>query len=529
MTVAELIANQLFNNGVRFVFGIPGGPSIPYMEAFRSAGIEFILTANEATAGFMADVTARMTGSPGVCHATFGPGATNISTGVGGALLDRSPVIVFTSEMDDRMINRTTQMNIDHQKLFEPLTKATFRMSAANAASVMDSALKTCKSEYPGPVHIGLPSDIHSMEVQEERIPEHIYVPDTRNNDITKVKSILEDVRRPLLAVGLTAARLGLGKRIREFIEHCPMPVVITPMAKGLLPEDHPCYAGVLFHSLSDYLEDIFEKTDLVIGIGYDPVEFNYESWMPDVPLVHFDVKESDLPAGEVVQFAGNPEEWFSILNSINAGSLTFEKGLVQGVKDEMNSVFRGFTNHFGPAAALKVLQDELPADVILSSDVGSHLHMIGQFWNTNGRSKLIMTNGWSAMGFGIPAALAAQMNSPQSTVVCITGDGGFLMMAGEMITAKRYNLPVIVIVFTDGELNLIKVKQGWRDLSPYATILYQGDLFEADRFLGIKVLSADSSESMTMAVIEALSMNEPVIINARIDPEDYKWLIVRR
>jgi acetolactate synthase-1/2/3 large subunit len=367
------------------------------------------------------------------------------------------------------------------------------------------------------------------MEVQEERIPEHIYVPDTRNNDITKVKSILEDVRRPLLAVGLTAARLGLGKRIREFIEHCPMPVVITPMAKGLLPEDHPCYAGVLFHSLSDYLEDIFEKTDLVIGIGYDPVEFNYESWMPDVPLVHFDVKESDLPAGEVVQFAGNPEEWFSILNSINAGSLTFEKGLVQGVKDEMNSVFRGFTNHFGPAAALKVLQDELPADVILSSDVGSHLHMIGQFWNTNGRSKLIMTNGWSAMGFGIPAALAAQMNSPQSTVVCITGDGGFLMMAGEMITEKRYNLPVIVIVFTDGELNLIKVKQGWRDLSPYATILYQGDLFEADRFLGIKVLSADSSESMTMAVIEALSMNEPVIINARIDPEDYKWLIVRR
>jgi acetolactate synthase-1/2/3 large subunit len=139
------------------------------------------------------------------------------------------------------------------------------------------------------------------------------------------------------------------------------------------------------------------------------------------------------------------------------------------------------------------------------------------------------MTNGWSGMGFGIPAALAAQINVPEKTVVCITGDGGFLMMAGEMITAKRYNLPVIVVVFSDGELNLIKVKQSWKNISPYGTILYQGDLFCADSFLGIKVLSADSHESMSKAIIEALSANEPVIINAIIDPEDYKWLIVRR
>ena len=126
--------------GVRYVFGIPGGPSIPYMEAFKAAGIEFILTSNESSAGIMADVTARLTGIPGICHATFGPGATNISTGIGGALLDRSPVIVFTSEISDSMINRTTQMNISHQKLFEPLTKATFRMNSDNVAEVMESA-----------------------------------------------------------------------------------------------------------------------------------------------------------------------------------------------------------------------------------------------------------------------------------------------------------------------------------------------------------------------------------------------------
>jgi acetolactate synthase-1/2/3 large subunit len=141
----------------------------------------------------------------------------------------------------------------------------------------------------------------------------------------------------------------------------------------------------------------------------------------------------------------------------------------------------------------------------------------------------MIITNGWSGMGFGIPAALAAQINNRETTVVCITGDGGFLMMAGELITAKRYNLPVIVVIFSDGELNLIKVKQSWKNLPPYGTALYQGDLFEANSFLGIRVIRADSHESMQRGIIDALSVHEPVIINAVIDPEDYNWLIVKK
>jgi acetolactate synthase-1/2/3 large subunit len=301
-------------------------------------------------------------------------------------------------------------------------------------------------------------------------------------------------------------------------------------MAKGVISEDHPCYAGVLFHSLSDYLEDIYEKSDLVIGIGYDPVEYNYEAWMPEVPLLHFDIRETDMPAkANITQFIGPAEEWFSILKNLNIGSLIFEAAVIRGIRDEMASVFNGFTNHFGPAAALKVLRDELPEDTILTSDVGSHLHLIGQFWNTMDNGKLIISNGWSSMGFGIPAAMAAQLNNPEATVVCVTGDGGFLMMAGEIITLQRYNLPVIVVVFSDGELNLIKVKQSWKDLPAYGTLLYQGDLFDTDIFFGIKVLRADSLEEMRKATIEALSVNEPMIINAVIDPEDYKWLIVRR
>ena len=530
MTIAEYIANQLFINGVRYVFGIPGGPSIPYIEAFRNAGIEFILTANESSAGIMADVTGRLTGIPGICHATFGPGATNISTGVGGALLDRSPVIVFTSEMSNSMLNRTTQMNISHQKLFEPLTKATYRLNPENVVEVIESALKLCRESYPGPVHIGLPADISEIEIDVSPSAVQMKENNYFQNNVRKTISLLEGSRQPLIAVGLTAARLGIRDELLSFLDTHKIPVVLTPMAKGIIPFDHPCYAGVLFHSLSDYLEDIYEKTDLVIGIGYDQVEFNYESWIPEVPLLHFDTRETDMPSEvNVTQFIGQADEWFAILKNLNAGSLISGGAVIKGIRDEMLSVYNGFTNHFGPAAALKILQDELPEDSILTSDVGSHLHLIGQFWDSHENGKLIITNGWSTMGFGIPAAMAAQINNPDSTVVCITGDGGFLMMAGEIITMKRYNLPIIIVVFSDGELNLIKIKQSWKGLPAYGTLLYQSDLFGSDIFLGIKVLRADSLEGMRKATIEALSVNEPVIINAVIDPEDYKWLIVKR
>lgn len=529
MVIAEYIANQLVNAGVRYVFGIPGGPSIPYMEAFRAAGIEFILTSHESAAATMADVSARLTGIPGVCHATFGPGATNITTGTGEALLDRTPVIVFTSEMPDLLLHRTIQMNIDHQKLFEPVTKKSFRINPSNVKEVIDTALRICNEEYPGPVHIGLPSDIAGIEIDDS---EFHYTPSENrkyDNDIQGITALLEKTRHPLIAIGLTSVRFGLRKAILDFLNDNKIPVVVTPMAKGLIPEDHKCYAGVLFHALSDYLEDIYEKTDLIIGIGYDPVEYNYESWMPDVPLIHFNTIETDMPSGkEILQFIAEPVDWFAILRTINTGALIFENSVLEGIRNEMASVFNGFLGHFGPVSVLKILKDELPVDSVITADVGSHLHLIGQYWKTSSPEKLIMTNGWSSMGFGIPAAISAQLILPGSTVVCLTGDGGFLMMAGEMVTASRYNLPIITVVFSDGELNLIKIKQSWKELKPYGTQIYSGNLFGTDTFFGIRVLTADSEDRMRKAVNVALSVDEPVIINAIIDPEDYKWLIVR-
>ncbi len=530
MTIAEYIADRLFSAGVRYFFGIPGGASIPYLEAFRKRGIEFILVSHESAAAVMADVTSRLTGVPGVCHATFGPGATNITTGTGGALLDRSSVIVLTSEIGDRMINRTVQMNIDHQRLFAPITKATFRLSPENAIEVVNRAVGISISEVPGPVHIGLPEGIADMETGDGEAQEAPVQAPPVVNRVTEITDILASSRRPVAAVGLTAARLGLKREIRSFIDRSGIPVVVTPMAKGMIMEDHPCYAGVLFHALSDYLDDLTTGADLIIGIGYDPVEYNYESWIPDVPLVHFGTVECDLPERDnAYGFTGMPEEWFDILGNIDPGRLEDRRQHVSSIKNDIRSVIRGFRNRFGPAAALDVLNNALPEGSLVTFDVGSHLHLAGQAWDVMDRHELLMTNGWSSMGFAIPAAVGARFARPGGVIAAITGDGGFVMSPGEILTAIRYNLHIIIIVLSDGELNLIKLKQSWKDINPYGVSLYHGDLFGSDVFFGAKVIRATDNTGLQNAITCAAGLNEPVIINCIIDPEDYRWLVTKR
>jgi acetolactate synthase-1/2/3 large subunit len=526
MTIAEFLAYKLREHGVTRFFGIPGGPSIPYMEAFRKVGIDFILTSHESSAAVMADVTARLTGVTGVCHATFGPGATNLSTGVGGALLDRSPVLALTSEMPDAWLGRTAQMNIDHQALFRPLTKATFRLSAGNASGLIGEGLEIANREYPGPVHIGLPSDLPERSITgiSKSGKAAGRSPDGRIDE--RVRVLLASSRRPVIAAGLTAMRKGVGDGLIKFLETCKVPVVLTPMAKGIIPSSHPCYAGVLFHALSDRLRKLTQEADLVIGLGYDPVEYNYESWLQRVPLVHIDTLAADvLPAG-AMQIVSGSENWFEILSPLRSspGMVSLATEARESIRRELQSAINGFT----PATALSVLRDLLPEETVVTADVGSHLHLMGQMWDVTDSGRLIMTNGWSSMGFGLPAAIAAAMVRRTAPVVCVTGDGGIMMNAGEMMTARRYGLKIIVVVLSDGELNLIRIKESWRNIKPYGTELYRGSLFGSETFLGAEVIHASDREGMQKAVSRALLSDRSVIIEAAVDPAVYSDLIVK-
>ncbi|MCU0455211.1 MAG: thiamine pyrophosphate-dependent enzyme [Bacteroidales bacterium] len=388
--------------------------------------------------------------------------------------------------------------------------------------------MRICREEYPGPVHLGLPDDIAGNEAEpgKDNDPERLKVNPPRS--VSEIISVLSRSEKPVIAAGLTASRLGAGKALKEFLEKCPVPVVTTPMAGDILPHDHPCFAGVLFHVLSDRLKPLFNECDLVIGLGYDQVEYNYETWMPGVPLVHLDTKVSDLPVKkDVYGYTGSPDDWFTLLGKIS--NPANRNKIIRDIRNDMEAEYERHASPFGPVTVLKILRDHLPPNALVTADVGSHLHLLGQFWRTGAGGELIMSNGWSGMGFGIPAALAASIHRPDSRTVCVTGDGGFLMTAGEIAVARRLGLPVVIIVLSDGEMNLIKLKQSWKKVPADGTFLYGGDLFGSDVFLGIKVIRADNAQKMKKAVTTALSLSEPVIINAVINPACYEHLIVRQ
>jgi len=299
-TVAEHMIKRFREKGIRFVFGVPSGSWLYYMEAMRKEGLDFVLVSNEASGGFMADVCARLTGVPAVCYGTVGPGATNLSTGVVNALLDRSPMIALSSEPPEKMIGRTVQMAIDQQALFRPLTKWTTRLTAERVDQIIDQALRIATAEVPGPVHIGLPEDLGSRKAISQNLETRALTapaqPQTADEaTLSSMEEVFARSRRPVLAVGLSAVRSKAGSLIIQLAEKHGVPVILTPMAKGIISEDHPWYAGVLFHALSDRVAETHRDADLVVAVGYDPVEFNFEDWMPAVPLLHLDTVEADI------------------------------------------------------------------------------------------------------------------------------------------------------------------------------------------------------------------------------------------
>lgn len=537
--VAQQFAHTLKEIGVQFVFGIPSGNMIDFIEALRvEEGIEFILVGSESTAAFMAGVCGRLTGVPGVCFGTFGPGATNLTTGVGGALLDRFPLLAFTDEMPEHLLKRKVQMNINHQELFKPITKWTNRINHKNAREVILKAAGIAVSELPGPVHIGIPAGIGNQIALEVKDRIHYLRVEKQLNEklndefYQNLEKFFYIAKKPILAIGLTSVRSGVKKMILEIAEKFQIPVVLTPMAKGMFPEEHPLYAGVLFHALSDYVAETYREADLVIGVGYDPIEFNYEDWMPQVPLIHFDTLPADVDAQQIIEVINVVDELKNSLPELlkfESHKKSWNLDLLQKRKKAMFHKMQAVENSFGPLAVVEELRKILPEDGILTVDVGAHLHLIGQMWRTPSPEKLLMTNGWSSMGFAVPAALAAKLCNPNLSVAAIMGDGGFLMTVGELATAKRLNLKIVFIVIYDNSLSLIRIKQEKKDFDiHYGTDLNELPETPTNHYFGVPVIQAVNLKEYKMALEKAFSSNGPVVIETIVDGSEYENLVLK-
>ncbi|MCB1854792.1 MAG: thiamine pyrophosphate-binding protein [Halieaceae bacterium] len=534
-TVAVELIESLRDLGVKHVFGVPSGGWVDYMDALRCTdGIEFVLATHEGGAAFMADVCGRLSGAPGVCFGTFGPGATNLATGVGSALLDRSPMLAFTDEMPADMRGRTTQMGIDHQALFAPLTKATTRLEAGNCRAIVQAAAELAMAERPGPVHIGLPVGL-SAHTAGASAPHAAATPAPAQASaevLAECARRLAAARRPLLVLGLAAVRSGTAPRVLDIAEQLQAPVVLTPMAKGLVEETHPLYAGVLFHALSDVVAQTYSQADLVLAVGYDPVEFNYEQWMPQVPLLNLDTLPVDIDRqayAEVVDAVGDLDHSLAWLADQALAAGEWDIDALAHRRADMFSRMTAKPGSFGPCAALDILREVLPEQGIMTCDVGAHIHLIGQKWPTPAPGTQIMTNGWSAMGFAIPAAIAAKLCRPQLPVCAVVGDGGFLMTAGELAVAVRLQLDIVFVVLTDNDLALIRIKQEKKDKPIYGTPVRASGTIGGDNLFGVPVLKAADADSYRKALARATAMSGPVIVEAIINSREYDDLVLRK
>lgn len=534
--VARNVVTALRDTGVRHVFGVPSGGWVDYMEAIRTTdGIDFVLASHEGGAGFMADICGRLTGVPGVCFGTFGPGATNLATGVGGATLDRSPMIALTDEMPASLRGRTVQMGIDHQALFAPLTKATMRIEADTAVDTLRDAACIALSGRPGAVHVGLPQGMSAVAVEFSAIGAITAdpVPAPAPADIDALVAAFTVAKKPVLAIGLGAVHAGVQHSLVALAERFGLPVLLTPMAKGMVAEDHPNYAGVLFHALSDMVGLTHAEADLVVAVGYDPIEFNYESWMKDgLGLASIDIVPADIDRDKhpvAAELVGAIAPALDALLALPAVAKGWDLAAIAERKAAMFAKLAGCDGRFGPCAALDVLRDVLPEDGIMTCDVGAHTHLIGQHWRTPRPGTQIMTNGWSAMGFGLPAAIAAKLCRPDTPVCCVLGDGGFLMTAGELATAVREKLPLVIVIFTDNDLALIRIKQEKKQNPIYGTPVRAEGTIGGPSLFGVPVTVARDPAEFRAALQAGFAADGPVIVEALLDSREYDELVLRK
>ncbi|MCJ7602934.1 MAG: thiamine pyrophosphate-binding protein, partial [Desulfobulbaceae bacterium] len=273
-TVAEVLARTIAEAGVDVVFGLPGGENTEVLDAIRRTGLEFVLVKSESSAVFMADATARLTGKPGVCLTTLGPGATNAYSGVAHAFLDRAPVLIITAQTDGRLIGKHTHQVLDLQKIFQPVTKLTCELSSKDTQGTVLKALAMLQEGRPGPVHLGLNSETAKRQVVTTgKLPDPLPPGTTQEMDhIQEAQALLAQSKCPVLVVGLGLEPEKPYAALRQLAETAHAPVIVTPKAKGSLPADHPLAAGTIGLTRTDPAYEILDEADCIVALGFDVV-----------------------------------------------------------------------------------------------------------------------------------------------------------------------------------------------------------------------------------------------------------------
>lgn len=521
MKAAELIVRCLEKERVEYIFGVPGEENIELLEALTSSSIKFVLTRDERGAAFMANVWGRLSGRPGVCLSTLGPGATNLVTGIADAYLDFAPMVALTAQTATHKLHKESHQYLNTISMFRPVTKWNTRIEVAEMIpEIIRKAFKLSATEKPGPVHLEVPENILSLSLEEEPLePSPVTHPAPSAQAIARAIEAIKKARQPIILAGNGVIRGNATAQLSEFSRKLRIPVTTTFMGIGAIPADDPLFVSTTGLQARDYISCGFDRTDLIITVGYDPVEFNPEYWGGRKEIIHIHVTPADVDKNyQVLEVIGNIRSTLSILSQ----SLSEEKDPSYFIKLKGLSERIVECHHKGfPLKPLRIVNEirkVLGRDDILISDVGAHKIWIARFYPAFRENTVIISNGLASMGFAIPAAVSAKLLFPGKKVVVGVGDGGFLMSMSEIETAVRLGLSFVCLIFNDGGLGLIEWKERLRYKKDFYVKFGNPDFVKLAEAFGAKGYRVSSEDELEPVLRDALSQKVPSIIDCPVD-----------
>ncbi|MBE1284126.1 MAG: thiamine pyrophosphate-binding protein [Rhodobacteraceae bacterium] len=529
LRAADILARRLYEAGCRHAFGMPGGEVLTLVDALEQAGIAFHLVKHENAGGFMAEAVHHRDGAPAILVATIGPGALNGVNVVGNAHQDRVPMLVLTGCVDAAEEQSYTHQVLDHQAVFRPITKATFRLNAEAADQIADKAVCIATEMRCGPVHIDVPisvADAPAFDRGGRRAPASPTAP--QGEALQTARAWLSEARKPLAVIGVDALYDGAAAEIRKFIDTFQVPFVTTYKAKGILPEDHPlCLGGAGLSPLADrHLIPLLKQADLILGLGYDPIEMRpgwRDAWDPAQTRM---IDITAVPNTHYMHQAGLSfvADTAATLRAMTEGLTAHASWPDQEPAEARTALKAAFhqEDDWGPAGVIAETRTTLPPSTLATADSGAHRILLSQMWRCDEPRGLIQSSALCTMGCALPMAIGLKMAEPDRPVISFSGDAGFLMTAGELATAAEMKVAPIFLVFVDASLALIELKQRQRQMANRGVDFAKHDFAAMGRAFGGNGATVTNRGELRAALNDAMSSDTFTVIAAVIDQGGY-------
>jgi acetolactate synthase-1/2/3 large subunit len=519
MRASQLIVRCLENEGVGFLFALPGEETLHLTDVLLDSSIRVITTRHEQGAAFMADVYGRLTGKAGVCLSTLGPGATNLLTGVADANMDHAPLVALTGQSSLDRMHKESHQYIDVMTMFKPVTKWQAQIAVpAIIPEAFRKAFKVAQTEKPGATHLELPENVAAgmsdpadgdrpLSVQAPMMPEPLHA------QVHRAIQTIQGCRRPLILAGNGVVRRRAHEAVRQFARRLNIPVVHTFMGKGIMPDRDPLSLYTIGFRWRDYSNLTMEEADVVIAVGYDFVEYAPCFWNPnrDKHIVHVDATPAEVDAHYIVDVGVLGDPALS-LEHIGTGLKPFDDQWAarQRARVETGLDMEGphrLTGPSRPQDIVRTLRAALRSEDVVICDVGAH-----KLWTC------IISNGYAAMGIGVPGAIAAKLAHPDRRVITVTGDGGFLMNVQELETAVRERVPIVVLVWRDEAYGVIRWNQQ-RQFGRTGLVQFGNpDLVKLAQSFGAEGMRVTAPSELRPCLIEACGHDGPVVIDCPVD-----------